>query len=214
MKSYTILLILMIISGLPFQTVFAEMQHIRTENGFVHIPILSVTTHPYVSPIDAEQIHITAREASHRALDMVAPIHTPIHAIADGTVVLSAYVSNYGNVVFINHANGVQSRYAHLIQLEVSKGELVHRSDIIGHIGVTGRTTGPHLHFEMLTGVTGNSAWGDHQSSKLNAFEIMDFLNIENYFYTGRWTQDMRHREALYRSSRRETLLEQIFTSE
>lgn len=101
----------------------------------------------------------TGRTALHTGLDFPSEVGTPIHAAAGG-VVLSADVQQaYGNTVEIDHGNGVVTRYAHASRLLVRPGEVVWRGQLIANVGNTGRSTGAHLHFEvLLNGVPQNPA--------------------------------------------------------
>ncbi|MBU6214265.1 peptidoglycan DD-metalloendopeptidase family protein [Patescibacteria group bacterium] len=87
------------------------------------------------------------------AVDIGAAIGTPIHAAADGTVIIvrnnGGFNGGYGNYVVITHPNGTQTLYAHLRAAIVSPGQEVSDSQIIGYVGMTGHTTGPHVHFEV-----------------------------------------------------------------
>jgi murein DD-endopeptidase MepM/ murein hydrolase activator NlpD len=74
---------------------------------------------------------------------------TPVHAMAAGRVRYSGWMSGYGNVVWIDHAGGVISLYAHLSRIDVLEGTPVGAQEVIGVSGSTGTTTGPHLHFEI-----------------------------------------------------------------
>jgi murein DD-endopeptidase MepM/ murein hydrolase activator NlpD len=85
----------------------------------------------------------------HHGLDIVARQGTPVHATAPGTVVRSAYEGPLGNVVVVDHGLGYRSVYAHLSSREVEEGTVVDRGDELGRVGSTGRTTGPHLHYEV-----------------------------------------------------------------
>lgn len=88
----------------------------------------------------------------YNAVDLAAPEGTPIRAASGGKVIVSlasGYNGGYGQYVVIRHSNGVQTLYAHLSQNEVSVGESVEAGQIIGRMGNTGRSTGPHLHFEV-----------------------------------------------------------------
>lgn len=88
----------------------------------------------------------------HNAVDLAAPINTPILASADGKVIVSrtgGYNGGYGTYVVISHANGTQTLYAHMGVNNVSVGQNVKQGQVIGVIGMTGRTTGPHIHFEV-----------------------------------------------------------------
>ncbi|MEK7135159.1 MAG: M23 family metallopeptidase, partial [Patescibacteria group bacterium] len=88
----------------------------------------------------------------HNGVDLAAPVGTPIVASADGKVILSrtgGYNGGYGTYVVISHANGTQSLYAHMSANNVAVGEVVSQGQVIGAIGMTGKTTGPHIHFEI-----------------------------------------------------------------
>ena len=85
----------------------------------------------------------------HRGLDFRAPHGSPIHAAADGRVSFVGWKSGYGKVVEIDHGNGLVTRYAHMSRFKTEVGAQVAAGDVIGAIGSTGRSTGPHLHFEV-----------------------------------------------------------------
>lgn len=89
------------------------------------------------------------RTSGHRGLDIAAPKGTPIKAAAAGTVVTSGYSGTYGYMIRISHGNGVETVYAHCSQLNVSQGQTVSQGQVIGKVGSTGRSTGPHLHLEV-----------------------------------------------------------------
>ncbi len=86
----------------------------------------------------------------HKAVDWATPVGTAVHASCGGTVAKAGWGSGYGYVVFINHADGRQTRYAHLSKVLVSVGQTVKQGDTIALSGNTGVSTGPHLHFEIL----------------------------------------------------------------
>lgn len=93
----------------------------------------------------------------HKGLDIANRMGTPIIAPADGSVILSGPDGGYGNSVEINHGGGIVTKYAHMQRALVKPGEWVKRGQILGYIGMTGRTTGPHLHYEVrLNGVPVN----------------------------------------------------------
>jgi murein DD-endopeptidase MepM/ murein hydrolase activator NlpD len=89
------------------------------------------------------------KKRMHRGLDIAAPTGTPIHPIQPGTVVSSGPRGGFGNVVVVDHGNGMTSLYAHCHELKVAKGDTVRPGDIIATVGSTGRSTGPHLHLEV-----------------------------------------------------------------
>jgi murein DD-endopeptidase MepM/ murein hydrolase activator NlpD len=92
----------------------------------------------------------TGRSALHTGLDFQAGPGTPILAAAGGVVVAQEYHPAYGNMVEIDHGNFLITRYAHASKFSVAKGDLVKRGQKIAEVGTTGRSTGPHLHFEVL----------------------------------------------------------------
>ena len=91
----------------------------------------------------------TAERVMHEGLDIAAPHGKEVTAPADGTVIFAGLEGSYGNVLVIDHGYGVKTRYGHLSKVEVHPGEHVHRGDLIGAVGNTGRSTGPHLHYEV-----------------------------------------------------------------
>lgn len=93
---------------------------------------------------------ITGHSALHTGLDFPAKPGTAIHAAAGGVVVTQEYQAEYGNIVEVDHGNDLISRYAHASKVHVKRGDLVKRGQKIAEVGNTGRSTGPHLHFEVL----------------------------------------------------------------
>lgn len=93
---------------------------------------------------------ITGRSALHTGLDFPATPGTPILAAAGGVVVTQEYQAEYGNMIEVDHGNELISRYAHTLKVLVKKGDLIKRGQRIAEVGNTGRSTGPHLHFEVL----------------------------------------------------------------
>ncbi len=87
--------------------------------------------------------------AFHSGLDFSAAHDEPIIATAGGVVIEATFGKNYGNFVTIKHGDGLETRYAHASKLFVKKGDLVNKNDVIALVGNTGRSTGPHLHYEI-----------------------------------------------------------------
>lgn len=113
---------------------------------------------PQVMPADIKSISsgfgyrrdpFNGHAAMHSGLDFRAPYGAPIHAAADGTVSFVGQRSGYGNVVEVSHGNGMITRYAHMSRFVARMGEEVAAGEVIGAIGNSGRSTGPHLHFEV-----------------------------------------------------------------
>lgn len=121
----------------------------------------SATTVPSRMPVDGVRLTsgfgmrdhpILRRRARHNGVDLAAPSGTPVYATADGTVEMAQRYSSYGNYVQIDHGSEIETRYAHLSSYTVSAGEYVQIGDLIGYVGSTGRSTGPHLHYEVRVG--------------------------------------------------------------
>jgi len=93
---------------------------------------------------------ITGRTALHTGLDFSAEPGTPIQAAAGGMVTSTEPHPQYGNLLEIDHGNGLTTRYAHTQRILVKTGDVVKRGQVVALVGNTGRSTGPHLHFEVL----------------------------------------------------------------
>ena len=91
----------------------------------------------------------TREPGQHNAIDISSAIGQAIRAPADGIVVKAEWASGYGNVIYISHGYGYSTRYGHLSNFAVRPGQRIKRGEIIGHVGSTGRSTGPHLHYEV-----------------------------------------------------------------
>ena len=88
----------------------------------------------------------------HPGQDIAAPHGTPVIAPADGTVIEAGWKNGYGQTVVIDHGTGLTTRYGHLSKLEVEPGQEIRRGEELGLVGSTGRSTGPHLHYEVRLG--------------------------------------------------------------
>ena len=87
----------------------------------------------------------------HTGMDITAPLGSKIHSLKDGVVILMSFTKwDYGRSVVIDHGNGLMTRYAHMGKIFVEEGERVTTDTVVGEVGLTGRTTGPHLHIEIL----------------------------------------------------------------
>lgn len=91
-----------------------------------------------------------AGERFHRGVDLAAAYGREVDTVADGRVAFAGAAPGYGNTVVVQHAGGASTRYAHLAAIDVHEGESVRAGEAIGTVGQTGRSTGPHLHFELL----------------------------------------------------------------
>lgn len=92
----------------------------------------------------------TGRRALHQGLDVVARIGAPIVSPAEGVVTFAGKYGSYGNAVMIFHGYGVTTLYAHCNELYVQVGQRVRRGDVVASVGNTGRSTAPHLHYEVI----------------------------------------------------------------
>lgn len=86
---------------------------------------------------------------AHKGVDLAAPTGTPIYATADGVVEKAEWFSGYGLYVQLDHGAQLETRYGHMSRLNVASGQRVRKGDVIGYVGSTGRSTGPHLHYEV-----------------------------------------------------------------
>jgi len=87
--------------------------------------------------------------ALHRGVDITAPTGTPVRSAADGVVLHANVMSGYGKVVIVDHGNGFETYYAHLSRFAVVAGQEIRQGELVGAVGSTGRTTAPHLHYEV-----------------------------------------------------------------
>jgi murein DD-endopeptidase MepM/ murein hydrolase activator NlpD len=92
---------------------------------------------------------VTAKAGFHTGVDIANDTGTPIHCTADGTVRFAGWEGGYGKLVVVNHGNGYSTYYGHLSEIRAAVGAQVKRGDVVGLMGATGNTTGPHLHYEI-----------------------------------------------------------------
>lgn len=91
----------------------------------------------------------TRQPGQHNAIDISSAVGQPIRSPADGIVVKAEWANGYGNVIYISHGYGYSTRYGHLSGFAVKPGARIKRGEVIGYVGSTGRSTGPHLHYEV-----------------------------------------------------------------
>jgi murein DD-endopeptidase MepM/ murein hydrolase activator NlpD len=122
---------------------------------------MAVKTQPSLWPVDGILMDsfggrtdpFSGEGSFHRGVDIIAPTGTLVRTTADGLVVQAEPVSGgYGRLVIVDHGGGIQTYYAHLSRISVRAGQEVHRGDVVGLVGSTGRTTAPHLHYEVRLG--------------------------------------------------------------
>ncbi len=115
---------------------------------------------PAIQPVDSRKLRsisgfgyrmhpIYKIRKMHEGIDFAAPIGTPIYATGDGTVVAAGVERGYGNRIMINHGYSYTTKYAHMSKFKVKRGQKVKRGDVIGYVGNTGASTGPHCHYEV-----------------------------------------------------------------
>lgn len=112
--------------------------------------IMPVTDGWITSRFEYRKSPFTGRREFHQGLDIAARAGTPVAASADGVVVFSGRKGALGNAIVIDHGNGLITRYGHLQSCLKKQGAVVRREDIVGTVGNTGLSTGPHLHYEVL----------------------------------------------------------------
>jgi len=123
------------------------------DKDLTSLPVLKPVADKYLNRVASgfgSRFHpILKVNKMHNGLDFAAKTGTPIYATGDGTVKQAEFNSGYGNVVVIKHGNGYESLYAHMSRIKARKGKKVKRGDLIGYVGSTGLSTGPHLHYEI-----------------------------------------------------------------
>ena len=113
-------------------------------------PTVTPTRGLFTSGFGIRRDPVDGRAAFHQGLDISAPAGKAVHATADGVVVRSGLYGELGNAVVLSHGFGLTTRYGHLSRVTALPGQRVRRGDVIGYVGNTGRSTGYHLHYEVL----------------------------------------------------------------
>lgn len=128
-----------------------EKQKQEEENSTIaNINGIKIATQP-VSGIISSRYGVSSRirSSNHTGLDIATSTGTPIKVVASGTVTNASYKGSYGNLVKIDHGNGVETWYAHTSKMYVTEGQKVNAGEVIAAVGSTGNSTGAHLHFEI-----------------------------------------------------------------
>ena len=112
-------------------------------------PTLWPVTGPITGPFGSRQDPFNGEGAFHAGIDISSHYGSPILAPADGTVTYADFYNGYGRLLEIDHGNGVQTRYGHLSGFAVTDGQSVRKGQVIGYVGMSGRSTGAHLHYEV-----------------------------------------------------------------
>lgn len=140
-----------------FKQLFATWESLENGGPAIPAPVPSVSIPSRMPLADAAltsdfgmRTHpVLGGRRAHKGIDLAAPTGTPIYATADGLVARADRFSSYGLYVEIEHGADLETRYAHMSRIAVAAGERVRKGDIIGYVGSTGRSTGPHLHYEV-----------------------------------------------------------------
>jgi murein DD-endopeptidase MepM/ murein hydrolase activator NlpD len=131
------------------------LQPIRTSQDLAKLPAgllpsrMPVAAYGLTSSFGMRQHPLLGVVREHSGIDLAAPIGSPIYATSDGIVSMANWRGGYGLFVSLDHGGGVQTRYGHMSRLNVVAGQQVHKGDVIGLVGSTGLSTGPHLHYEV-----------------------------------------------------------------
>jgi murein DD-endopeptidase MepM/ murein hydrolase activator NlpD len=144
------LLTIAIVSGAVSPSISAISPNEMTEITSISPKIVQLTTQNSVRwPV--EEIRITQGfHQYHKAIDLAEPVGSPVYPIMDGVVESISYQRfGYGNHIIIDHGSGFKSLYAHLSKVIIKKGQEVDKNTVLGLVGSTGRSTGPHLHLEV-----------------------------------------------------------------
>ena len=140
-----------------FTQLFASWKKLDTPGSRMlsQQPMVAV---PSIAPVQGFRLssHYGEREhpvlggtRMHKGLDLAVASGTPVLAPADGVIERASWFSSYGNFIEIAHGGNMETRYGHLSGYNVVEGQHVHKGDVIGYVGSTGRSTGPHLHYEV-----------------------------------------------------------------
>lgn len=134
-----------------FRSLFMTWKKLDTlEQGVISIPSVQPVQHlSFTSNFGIRSDPFRGSAAMHAGVDIPGPTGTPIYATADGIISHADRQGGYGNMVEINHGKGITTRYGHLSKIIVTENGRVRRGQIIGLMGSTGRSTGPHLHYEV-----------------------------------------------------------------
>lgn len=133
---------------------------IADKNYYATHPTKSVAGY-FINPVPTGHKTQGLHGPGNRGIDIGAPTGTPIYASAPGTVLITSkgWSGGYGNMVIVQHPNGTKTLYAHMSKIGTSTGANVRRGQIIGYVGSTGRSTGPHIHFEVFNAKNPGADW-------------------------------------------------------
>jgi murein DD-endopeptidase MepM/ murein hydrolase activator NlpD len=141
------------LSGQVYQSLSLNTHHpfggLEDALNLANAPSLWPVVGPVTSSFGEREDPFNGEGAFHAGIDISAHFGDPIHATADGTVETAGRASGYGREVVIDHGYGVKTLYGHLSGFAVTDGQQVTRGQVIGYVGTSGRSTGPHLHYEV-----------------------------------------------------------------
>lgn len=134
-----------------FRNLFGTMKQMDgTAGRAIAIPTRKPVDNMRLTSSFGMRVHpILGKRMRHNGLDIPAATGTPIYAPADGVVGRAQRLGGYGNYAEISHGNGIETRFGHMSRIAVTPGQRVTQGQIIGYVGSTGRSTGPHLHYEV-----------------------------------------------------------------
>jgi murein DD-endopeptidase MepM/ murein hydrolase activator NlpD len=169
-----------------------RFQPVKGTPGYYDANGVSVVKTLLQTPMDPSKMRVTSKfgrrvhpvlgySKQHKGVDFGAATGTPVRAAGDGIIVKASYWGHYGNIIQIKHSKEYTTAYAHLSRMKVKVGQRVRQNQIIGNVGATGRTTGAHLHYEVLH----NGIHINPQSLKLlptvklNPKDLADFYRVK-----------------------------------
>lgn len=132
----------------------------KDKNYYATHPVKGVAGY-FIDPVPTGHKTQGLHGPGNRGIDIGAPTGTPIYAAASGKVLIAktGWSGGYGNMAIVQHSNGTKTLYAHMVRLGTKTGARVSQGEIIGYVGSTGRSTGPHLHFEVFGAKNPGSDW-------------------------------------------------------
>lgn len=130
-----------------YQTLLKEIEN--RNKKLAHIPSIYPTWGRLTSRFGYRKDPLTGRGDFHPGLDIANTVNTPVYATADGIIIRAGRNGGYGNQITINHGNGIITTYAHLLRISIKENDSAIKGQLIGFMGNTGRSTGPHLHYEV-----------------------------------------------------------------
>ncbi len=134
-----------------FRNLFGTMKQMDgTATRAIAIPTRKPVDNMRLTSSFGMRVHpVLGKRMRHNGIDIPAATGTPIYAPADGVVGRAQRLGGYGNYAEIEHGNGIQTRFGHMSRIAVTPGQRIKQGQLVGYVGSTGRSTGPHLHYEV-----------------------------------------------------------------